>query len=452
MKKTLIIIISFFCFNFVQAEEVEIPKVYFYGNITKMVEKNDVRGIELKYTSKELNFKAYATIKVQGDSSLSYTKKNYNISLFEDTEHKNKKYIDVKWGKLNKYTLKANWIDKTHSRNIVSAKIASQMQRKYNLFGNCINNSLIDGFPVEIYINDEFLGLYTWNIHKDFLFKTKDDTPNLLVLSGQEHNNVTNFKKIADSTWQDFEVEVGEENEENLEKLNRLIKFVNNSSDEEFKKEFENHFNLDSVLNYYCFMRYAQLVDNKAKNLFLVTYDGKIWYTALYDLDTSWGTSFNGRELLNFRNDMSKEIQNSRLWSRLEQNFPNHIVIRYNELRKEILTEENIMNEFNKFYNKIPKSSFILEEQKYQSIPGYDLSTIERFLKIRTKIIDKKVNSLKNDEYEKICNSFSLEQTCCFKEEKKYNTKSIVTIYVIALLLIFSFYYLIFRRNKIIKK
>ena len=49
----------------------------------------------------------------------------------------------------------------------------------------------------------------------------------------------------------DWEIEVGKQNKENLNKLNRLIDFVMYSSDDDFKKNINDYFNLDSLLNYY---------------------------------------------------------------------------------------------------------------------------------------------------------------------------------------------------------
>ncbi len=41
------------------------------------------------------------------------------------------------------------------------------------------------------------------------------------------------------------------------EKLNRAIRFVMNSTDEEFHSHFSEYFNLDAALNYYCFVWYT---------------------------------------------------------------------------------------------------------------------------------------------------------------------------------------------------
>ena len=90
----------------VEPEEDDIPKVFIDGTIPTT--KDDVNA-ELTYISKTLTFHAYITIKCQGNSSMSYPKKNFTVKLFEDAEHTSKKKINFKgWGKQNKFCLKAN--------------------------------------------------------------------------------------------------------------------------------------------------------------------------------------------------------------------------------------------------------------------------------------------------------------------------------------------------------
>jgi hypothetical protein len=97
----------------------DIPKVFIDGIIPTT--KNAVLA-ELTYISKTLTFHSYIEIKCQGNSSMSYPKKNFTIKLFEDADRSVKQKIAFKnWGKQNKFCLKANWIDISHLRNIVSA-------------------------------------------------------------------------------------------------------------------------------------------------------------------------------------------------------------------------------------------------------------------------------------------------------------------------------------------
>ena len=201
----------------------DIPKVYFEGNISEMLDKKDERKINIKYESKDKNFETKAKIKIQGTSSIYFEKKNYTINLYKDDSYEEKEKIDVGkgWGAQSKYCLKANWIDKTHSRNIVSARIAAKIQKKYGVLTELPNNGLIDGYPVEIYSNNEFLGLYTWNIPKsDWMWGLDEDNPNNIALVGDDYTDqVLFYKEIRNLDEAKWEVEVGEENQETVDKI-----------------------------------------------------------------------------------------------------------------------------------------------------------------------------------------------------------------------------------------
>lgn len=378
-----------------ELEEVtvkELPKIYFEGDITQMNSKSDVRKIKLKYESKELNFESFTKIKIQGTSSLAYEKKNYTITLFEDETFKNKMNVDVGFGNASKYCLKANWIDKTHARNIVTARLASAIQKKYNLFMDTPNNGVIDGFPIEVYHNGEFLGLYTWNIPKDaWMFSMDEENENHLVLGNEGWEAGSMFSSLA--TYQDWSVEVGEDNQETLKKFNRMVGFVKNSTDEIFKSEFSNYINLDSAINYYIMLEFAELVDNTGKNMLMATYDGNVWYPSLYDLDTSWGTNYTGSGFYDYT--FMDIASSSNLWKRLKENFREEIKTRYSELRESILTKENILKEFEMFERSIPEEVFEREKERWGSdLPGYGLEQIEAFLDIRIPLVDEFMKNL----------------------------------------------------------
>jgi hypothetical protein len=108
-------------FSILEPKEDDIPKVFINGIIPTT--KDDVNA-ELTYISKTLTFHSYITIKCQGTSSMKYPKKNFTIKLFEDETRSQKKKVGFKnWGEQNKFCLKANWIDISHARNVVSARL-----------------------------------------------------------------------------------------------------------------------------------------------------------------------------------------------------------------------------------------------------------------------------------------------------------------------------------------
>lgn len=389
-------VVAFAYFN------TDIPKLYLEGDISGMQSKEDERSVSFRYKDENQTFNGFAEIKVQGTSSLAYEKKNYTLKFYEDAEHEDKLKIDVGWGAQSKYCMKANWIDRTHARNVVTAKLAGQMQEKYGLLSEAPNNGAIDGFPVEIYNNGKFLGLYTFNIPKDaWQFAMDEDNPDHIVIGGEDWFDSNLFNAMPD--FEAWEVEVGEANEETLEKMNRLFDFVINSTDEEFKTHFSEYLNLDSALNYYVMSDIAYLSDNRGKNMLLATYDGMEWYMSLYDLDTSWGSYWNGAKLYDYEENLVK-MTKSNLFVRMEKNFSKELAQRYFELRAELLSNENILREFRAFGERIPFMTRLKENIRWgtgvvrrtEDLPGADYDQIKHYLDTISGRLDEKYSAMLN--------------------------------------------------------
>ena len=368
-----------------------IPKMYFVGNIEGMNDKADKRQITVKYESDDISFESYAVLKLQGSYTLKFDKKNYNITFYEDDQYNKKQKYNVKWGEYSKYTLKANWTDPLHSRNIVTAQIASQINEKYGLLTDSVNNGLTDGFPIEVYINGEFLGLYTMNIHKDYLFNIDEENENNIIIFANNPDPMV-FDNFETEEWKNYEIEHGEDNPEILNKLNRLIGFVKNSSDEEFKNDFEKYFNKDSVLNYYCLVNFAHLIDNISRNIFLYTDDGEIWYFVPYDFDQSFGNEFKDSSIITDSQNKHTSIILKRctFWNRFKKAFSDEIAERYLELRKDILTKENLLDKMNNFYSLIPNETLEKEYKKWNDKPNYERDYINEYIEKALQDLDNK--------------------------------------------------------------
>ena len=402
MKKKIkfTILISFFLIilKFSPSLAVEIPQVYFEGDISNMTDKKEQREILLKYVSPEMNFEKNAKIKLQGSSSLAYPKKNYTIEFYEDID------MGQGWGEQSKYNLKANWTDKTAARNVVTAKIAGSVQKKYEVLDDLPNNGSIDGFPVEVYINNEFLGLYTWNIPKSaWMWNMDKDNPDHIVLGGDWYTEYVNLKKELDDfdgTGWDFEV--GTKNDELIKNFNKLVRFINNSSDEEFIRDFESYINKDAWLNYIVMIYMIQGVDNTGKNMMLVTYNnGQTWYPCLYDLDGTFGELWDGTLSDSYKilpEEPIADHSTNNLIVRTIKCFPDEISNRWFSLRKNIFTKENILDEFNIFISSIPEEVYKKENEKWTGRPGDEITQIEEFLDYRLPYIDK----IMYDRYTKI--------------------------------------------------
>lgn len=77
---------------------------------------------------------------------------------------------------------------------------------------------------------------------------------------------------------------------DDMSELIRLIEWVNSSSDEDFKDNIGNYFNLEYLLRYFLFVYVFGAVDSLGKNMKLASFDkGLTWFPQVYDADTTIG-------------------------------------------------------------------------------------------------------------------------------------------------------------------
>lgn len=363
----------------IEPAEDDIPKVFINGVIPTT--KDEVSA-ELTYISKTLSFHAYIEIKCQGTSSMSYPKKNFTIKLFEDAEHTIKKKIAFKgWGKQNKFCLKANWIDISHLRNIVSAQLWSDIVESRSnyetlpeLLRESPNNGAVDGFPIKVYNNGIYQGRYTWNIPKDkWMFNMDDDLEEHCVLCGENYDSGC-FRAAAVIDESDWSDEIHDSCPDLIKtSWNNVIDFVMNSSDDDFKANIETYFDLQSLLDYHIYGMYMCGIDQYGKNQIYMTYDGVKWIASMYDMDSTWGLYWNGQTLLGTdygRDKYEDQIQGrlgNLLYERIEHNYSAELLARWNELKTSVLSMSNIINRFEKLADVAPLE---LVKEDYASTTG----------------------------------------------------------------------------------
>lgn len=375
----------------------DVPRVDIDGDMTG-ISKSVKKDVTITYTSQTASFTSYATIKWQGKSSVSqgYPKANYAITLFADEAHETKDARQFRtWLPANQFCLKANWMDATHARNIVAARLAASIQKTPLPSGV---SGLVDGFPIHVYLNGEDQGIYTWNIPKKaWLFNMSKRYPDCILYSAETKLGACLFEEEAkdDGAW---ELEYSRSTGVELDQLNRLIRFVKDSSVEEFREHFDEYLDFDSVANYYIFSHIVAHIDGHAKNMLLATFDGKVWYTGLYDMDSLCGISWTGklkispRVLYTNSSGGFPQYNQSVLWAKFEKAFGNEIYERYAELSGNELSYDNIIAAFEQFMDGIGQELYDLDDQlwtdrseKHPFIPSrdYRLDQIKEYLKAR---------------------------------------------------------------------
>ena len=110
--------------------------------------------------------------------------------------------------------------------------------------------------------------------------------------------------------------------DDDFAELKRLIDWVGNATDDMFREQIDQYFNLEYLIRYYLTVMCFGLVDNLGKNTMLTTFDGNVWYMQLYDCDSSTGLDNSGA--MKFEPDIEVEVgifntSNSRLWEKIKK-------------------------------------------------------------------------------------------------------------------------------------
>lgn len=374
----------------------DIPKVFFGKELPQT--KTDAI-MSFRYVSKTKDIKGYCKTKAQGTSSMNYPKKNQTVKLYKDVECTEKLKVDFKgWGKQNKFCFKANWVDCSHSRNIVCARLWGDMvssRADYTELPEELqsspNNGAVDGFPVKLYANGEYQGIYTLNIPKDaWMVNMDEDNPNHVVLCAETNTNGNfaetpcNFRALWDGVDENhWSVEVGTNSEAVKNSLNALISCVKDTDDDTFKATIGNHLDIQSAIDYYILQYVVYGVDGLAKNMLLYTYNGTKWFCGAYDMDTVFGASSSNNYFFPYNRKVPEDCAEaySLLWSRIEDLYAEELKARYVELRHSVLTVENIINEFERFTDIISHDLYTEDGEIFPDIPSLTTNNIKQIRK-----------------------------------------------------------------------
>ena len=378
----------------------DIPIIYFSGGFLPTTK--DYTKLKMKYISKSMQFDCFVNIKCQGTSSMAYPKKNFSIRTYSDEALENKFKLNMKgWGDQYKFVLKANYIDLTHARNVVSAKLWTKCVKSRNNFDELPQElkdspglGSIDGFFVKVYHEGVYQGRYTFNIPKDPWMTNMDennDNHNLLCAENYGSGCFREPALIDESDWTD---EIHKQVPQTvLTKWNEIIDFVRFSSDEDFRNNLGNYFDIESLLDYYCFHFLICGLDSMGKNQIYITYDCEKWFATSYDMDSTWGAYWDGQREVSTAYRMQEDYESmvdgregNLLYQRLEKLFTQEIYDRYWELREGPMSLSSVMEEFEMFLLGCTQELIDGDFDTYPHIPGRDFNN---FRQIRKFTVDR---------------------------------------------------------------
>lgn len=393
--------------EFAYYTDTEMARLCMYGDLNGIGKKSEV-PITVSFKGEGKQFDNYALLKYQGHTSLIYDKKNFTLKLFKNEERTDKNKIVFRdWNKEHKYILKANYVDSSVCRNLISADIWGEMvasrEGHSERLDKCSNYGATDGFPISLYLNDKFIGLYTMTLHRDDdLFDMDDDVNDAIAVTNTNHNDESRFKAEASFGGNsDWEIEFNGLSDDTWaeNKVNQLIDFVRTSTDEEFKNDLEKYMDVNSAIDYLIAIYSLGITENGSKNMTMASYSDGPWIMSLCDMECAFGLKDTGGEYYSpeyflpvYDRTQWNSATDSLLWDRIINNFEGELKMRYSELRKSVLTSERIIEKVNEFTSIINSEFYKADEKVYPDMPQLDIPVtkqIEEYITERFILLDE---------------------------------------------------------------
>lgn len=290
---------------------------------------------------KEYDFIIYQCgLRIQGTSSTTYPRKNYRIYFSRSTKYGTKLYVngvevaDFKYSfkpgarPIDIFCLKADFSDSSSTHNTGAVRIVNDIWKRCGWLtppqmaykGNYDVRIGVDGFPIDLFYDNNgtgenvYLGKYNFNNEKSgsgiiYGFEGIEGFNDEATLNGERNkcicleflnnsetlclfgtsnmdtfDDALEFRFKADDTW-------ATAHEDDKAAVKRLWEWIYSckGNPTKFLNEYAEYFGNDSPFAWYLITDYFMAVDNRAKNMMLVTWDGKIWYFIPYDMDTVFG-------------------------------------------------------------------------------------------------------------------------------------------------------------------
>ena len=320
-----------------------------------------------------------------GSSTAEPERKKHNFHLKFYNEDGSKK--DMSFFGLRSdfhWRLDAGQVDFSRVRNRVSKDIWVSFAHApyYAAYEPKTPRNYVRGDFVEVFLNDEYMGIYSLNEHMDrqqLKLKQYD------YEKGEFHGGLWKPMKWTYSTvfcndpafdptqksWDSYYVKypnIDDVNPTNFKTLSDAIKFTLYSTDQEFLDSAKYYFDIPVMRDYYLFTILLQAPDNIGKNLYYACYDvatDKRLTMAVWDLDCTQGQyyintgswyhhSSVGPEV-DFRNDQLKShLLFNRLWN-IDPTFHGLATERYWELRETTFNPDSILARYIVYFDKMKR-------------------------------------------------------------------------------------------------
>lgn len=355
-------------------------------------------------------FDMYA--KFRGGTSLNYKKKNFAVKLVDSTDSKITASL-LGMRDDNSWILDAMAIDKARMRNRVAFDIWNAMDVKpYYSESEPKARTGISGKFVELYINDEYNGIYCLNEKLDRkqlkLKKMSDGDVRGVLYKGFSWNG-TSFgddPEIYDNhrdVYQGFESVYPDVDDNGLTEWEPLVekeRFVVYSTLDEYAAGYMDHFDVPVLMNMHILINTIGAIDNKGKNQFFYIYDitkDRKMSFAPWDMDCSFGRTYDSSEWEGSYDGLLYENHIITQINEVSSSFLMNTSALYFDLRKTVLASDSIKSRFDNYWKLFEETG--AAQREYDRWSGEDgiILDFEEEKRFVYQFIDRRLAFL--DEY-----------------------------------------------------
>ena len=348
--------------------------------------KGDKKTVTLVYEDREHPERSWVAtgveIDVQGTSSQWYPRKNFKtkckqgFTMTATGEHADKVAIFEEEIPVNVFCFKADFAESGGVHNTGMARLIDYILRGMGFLTEAQKadprvRTTVNGRPSVMWhqasedAEKTSLGKYNFNNDKStnetFGFKAGcesweilNNTSDRVLFKRSDYITVDSEGNIE---WlKDFEARYPDGNEDytNLKRLTDWLVSVKDNPTK-FRTEADQYLDMNFMLSYYTITELFAMVDQRAKNMFLTTFDGIRWICIFYDNDTVCGLNNEGVAAFDYTVEYHDQIGNkdvwngaeSTLWNNIEQAYSKEIAAMYAEMRsKKLLTYEECIRFF----------------------------------------------------------------------------------------------------------
>ena len=397
--------------------KAQLPIVYLKGNFGYDYQEGEIIIVDSDTT------KLKANIKWRGGSTNSdgKHKRNYKIKLDEDIS-----LLGLRED--NSWILDAGQADLFRLRNRIATDLWNDFAEKPYYYDKETDvHSGTRGTVVEVYLNDEYVGIYclTEVIDRKQLklrkFDRKTNTINGQLWKSKGYGCALMWDIVPynnqSGTWDVFEAEypdLDDLNSVDYSTLYNAIDFVINSNNDDFSDQVNEYFDLPVLIDYYIFLLTLNAYDNIGKNIYWATYnknESKKLTLAVWDLDATVGQKWTEKFIVGSSSPEYDININMNLYVRLKELNANHfnekVFERYFQLRKSHLSTDSLINRYLSYFNLIDETGAAQrEEEKWSKdtdIDGQELNFnneihyIKNWFTKHMRYLDKKISSYSTD-------------------------------------------------------